>query len=93
MALGVSLIKGLDLRPVANLSVAVAIMPLFWWEFFAGGWMFRSILVVWVFAFLAVAATVYGKLAGKVLGGVLAVTSLYTFLTPAALLALGVTIP
>jgi AmiS/UreI family transporter len=93
LVLGISLVKGLDLRPVANLSIAVAIVPLFWWEFFAGGWMFRSILVVWAIVFLAVTATVYGKLGGKVLGGLLMVTSLYTFLAPAALLALGVAIP
>jgi len=93
VALGVALVKGLDLRPVANLAIAVAIVPLFWWQFFAGGWMFRSILVVWVVAFLAVAGTVYGKVPGKALGGVLMVTSLYTFLAPAALLALGIAIP
>ena len=91
--LGVTLIGGLDLRPVGNLAVAVAIVPLFWWNFFSGSWMLRSILVVWLVAFLAVAATTYGKLPGKILGGILVVTSLYTFLTPAALLALGVAIP
>ncbi|MCW2632839.1 MAG: hypothetical protein JWR88_1801 [Pseudonocardia sp.] len=93
LAVGVSLIGGLDLRPVANLAVPVAIVPLFWWPFFEGGWMFRSILIVWVVAFLAVAATVYGRLNGKVLGAILLITSLYTFLTPAAILALGKSIP
>jgi hypothetical protein len=93
VALGIALVKGLDLRPIANLAVAVAIVPLAWWPFFAGGWMFRSILVVWVFAFLGVTATVYGRLPGRALGGTLMVTSLYTFLAPAALLALGLSIP
>ena len=91
--LGISLIKGLDLRPIGNLAVAVAIVPLFWWKFFDGSWMFQSILVVWVIAFLAVAATTYGKLPGRVLGAILTVTSVYTFLVPAAILALGETIP
>lgn len=92
-ALGGALLKGLDLRPIGNLAIAVAIVPLFWWKFFAGSWMFQSILVVWLVAFLAVAATIYGKLNGKALGVILVITSLYTFLTPAALLALGHSIP
>ncbi|HEX3787135.1 MAG TPA: hypothetical protein VHW44_04690 [Pseudonocardiaceae bacterium] len=91
--LGITLVKGLDLRPVGNLAVAVAIVPLFWWKFFDGSWMFHSILVVWVVAFLAVTLTTYGKLPGRVLGVILTLTALYTFLTPAALLALGHAIP
>jgi hypothetical protein len=93
VALGLVLIKGLDLRPVGNLAIAVAIVPLFWWKFFDGSWMLQSILVVWLVAFLSVAATTYGRLPGKVLGAILTLTSLYTFLTPAALLALGKSIP
>jgi hypothetical protein len=46
-----------------------------------------------VIAFLAVAATTYGRLPGKVLGAILTLTALYTFLVPAALLALGKSIP
>ncbi|QNK80075.1 hypothetical protein [Nakamurella sp. PAMC28650] len=91
--LGTSLVKGLDLRPVANLSAAVAVVPLFWWQFFAGGWMFRSILVVWLIVFGSVTLTVYGKLSGKILGAMLVFTALYTFLTPAVILALGHFIP
>jgi hypothetical protein len=92
-ALGITLINGLDLKPIGNLAIAVAIVPLFWWKFFDGSWMLQSILVVWLVAFLSVAGTTYGKLPGKVLGVILTITSLYTFLTPAALLALGKTIP
>src|SRR3989304_8112491 len=55
--LGVTEIRGLDLRPVGNLSIAVALVPLVWWEFFAGGWMFRSILLGWAVAFIGVALT------------------------------------
>jgi hypothetical protein len=29
--------KSFDLRRVTNRSVVVAIVPLFWWDFFAGG--------------------------------------------------------
>jgi hypothetical protein len=93
VALGITLIGGLELKPIGNLAVVVAIVPLFWWNFFAGSWMLHSILVVWLVAFLAVAATTYGKLPGKVLGVILTLTSLYTFLTPAVLLALGKSIP
>ncbi|HZQ27664.1 MAG TPA: hypothetical protein VFA94_08195 [Acidimicrobiales bacterium] len=93
VALGAAEVAGLDLRPVANLSFAVAIVPLFWWKFFAGGWMFRSILIVWVVAFLAITATVYGKFNAKALGVLLAGTAIYTFWTPVVILALGKNIP
>ena len=93
VALGITEIKRLDLRPVGNLAFAVAIVPLFWWNFFEGGWMFRSILIVWLFAFLAIAGTTYGKLPGRGLGLVLLGTATYTFFAPVALLATGRVIP
>ncbi|MCW2795846.1 hypothetical protein [Nocardioides sp.] len=93
VALGASLIKGLDLKPIGNLAVGVGLVPLAWWPFFDGSWMFKSMLVVWVVAFLAIAAVTYGKLKGQLLGGVLMVTSLYTFLLPAAILGSGHAIP
>jgi|TARA_B110000238_G_scaffold179907_1_gene203564 hypothetical protein len=91
--LGITEIQGLDLRVVGNLAIAVAIVPLFWWQFFDGGWMFKSILLAWVVAFGAVAATTYGKFQGKALGAILAATAAYTFWTPAIILALGNQIP
>lgn len=91
--LGITEIQGLDLRPIGNVAAAVAIIPLFYWKFFAGGWMFRSILVVWLVVFLAIAATTYGKLTAKTLGGLLVVTAVYTFWVPAVILALGNKIP
>jgi hypothetical protein len=93
VALGIAEVAGLDLRPVANLSFAVAIVPLLWWNFFRGGWMFRSILVVWVVTFLAITATVYGKFPGKALGALLGGVAVYTFWVPIIILALGRTIP
>jgi hypothetical protein len=91
--LGVTEILGLDLRPLGNVAVAVAIVPLFYWDFFAGGWMFRSILLIWTIVFLAVWATTYGRLEGKVLGWLLVLTAVYTFWTPVIILALGRDIP
>ncbi|MFT4262118.1 MAG: AmiS/UreI family transporter [Nocardioides sp.] len=93
LALGVSLVKGLDLQPIGNLAVGVALVPLAWIPFFDGGWMFKSILIVWVASFLSVTAVIYGKLKGQVLGAVLVFTALYTFLLPAAILGSGHTIP
>lgn len=93
LALGVAELAGLDLRPVANLSFAVAIVPLLWWDFFRGGWMFRSILVVWVITFLVITFTVYGKVPAKVLGALLAGVAIYTFWVPIVILALGRKIP
>jgi hypothetical protein len=92
--LGITEVLGLDLRPLGNVCIAVAIVPLvYYWDFFAGGWMFRSILVVWAVVFLAIAATAYGRLQAKVLAVLLFVTAIYTFWTPAAILALGKEIP
>ncbi len=90
---GWALARGLDLQPVANLAIAVAVAPLFWWKFFNGGWMFHSILILWVATFLCVTATIYGKLRPKLLGVVLLGTSVYAFFTPAIILALGHKIP
>ena len=93
VALGAALIKGLDLKPIGNLAIGVALVPLAWWSFFDGGWMFKSILAFWVVSFGAVAAVTYGKLAARPLGVVLVATSLYTFLLPAAILGSGHSIP
>ena len=93
LALGISEIRGYDLRPIGNLAIAVAIVPLFWWKFFEGGWMFRSILLVWLIAFLAVAGTTYGKVKARALGSVLLLTAAYTFFAPVAILATGNVIP
>ena len=89
--LGWSLYRGLDLRPIANLSVVVAVVPLLWWNLapFQDHWMFRSILVLWLVAFLSVTATVYGRLSGKILGYVLVVTALYGFFLPIVIAALS----
>ena len=91
--LGITEIAGLDLRQVGNLSFAVAIVPLFWWDFFSGSWMFQSALVVWFVAFLAITATTYGRLQAKVLGAILVVVAIYTFWLPMVILALGNNIP
>lgn len=91
--LGITEILGLDLRPLGNVSLAVAVVPLFYWDFFAGGWMFRSILVIWAVAFLSIALTTYGKFRPQLLGLTLLGTAVYTFWTPGVILALGKAIP
>lgn len=93
LTLGITEILGLDLRQVGNLAIAVALVPLFWWPFFDGGWMFHSILIVWVVAFLAIAGTTYGKIPARLLGVILLITAGYTFFAPVALLAMGRPIP
>ena len=91
--LGITEVLGLDLRPLGNVCIAVALVPLFYLDFFTGSWMFQSILVVWAVVFLAIAAVTYGKLQPKVLAFLLFVTAIYTFWTPAVILALGNEIP
>ena len=93
VVLGKAEMEGWDLRVVGHLAVPVAILPLFWWDALPGEWMLRSILIVWLVAFLSVAATTYGKLQAKILGLVLAVTAIYTFWVPALILATGNDIP
>ena len=96
VALGVTEIVELDLRQVGNLAVPVAIVPLFWWDFFTDlgfDWMFQSILIVWAVAFLAITATAYGKLAAQQLGAILLVVATYTFWLPVVIIALGNDIP
>ena len=91
--LGITEIQGLDLRPLGNVCIAVSLVPLFYWDFFSGSWMFQSILLVWVVVFLAITATAYGKLNPKVLSVLLFITAIYTFWTPVVILATGNTIP
>lgn len=91
--LGITEILGLDLRPLGNVSAAVALVPLFYWKVFEGGWMFRSILVVWAVAFLSITATTYGKFDPRALGAILLGVAIYTFWIPAWILVLGGTIP
>ncbi|MBI2237952.1 MAG: hypothetical protein HYU54_05420 [Actinobacteria bacterium] len=91
--LGITEVLGLDLRPLGNVSVAVALVPLFYWDFFTGSWMFQSILVIWLVVFLGITATTYGRLNPKALSTLLFITAIYTFWTPAVILALGREIP
>lgn len=91
--LGITEILGLDLRPLGNVSIAVALVPLFYFDFFSGSWMFQSILVVWAIVFAAIAGLTYGKVPPKLLAALLFVTAIYTFWTPASILALGREIP
>lgn len=91
--LGITEILGLDLRIVGHVAIAVALVPLVYWEALAGGWMLRSILVVWALVFLAIAATTYGRLGARVLGVLLLITAVYTFWIPASILAMGNAIP
>ena len=92
-ALGLTEILGLDLRQIGNVAVAVAIVPLFWWDFLSGSWMLQSILIVWAVAFLAITATTYGKLPARPLGAILVGVAIYTFWLPIIIMALGNDIP
>jgi hypothetical protein len=91
--LGITEILGLDLRPLGNVCIPVSIVPLFYWDFFSGSWMFQTILLVWFVVFLAIAATTYGKFNPKWLSALLFLTAIYTFWTPAVILATGNEIP
>jgi hypothetical protein len=91
-ALGIAELWGLDLKPIANICLPIAVGSLFFiTKFFDGDVLFQSIMVVWTVAFAAVWATVYGKLPAKTLGAILTFTSVWTFFLPALRIALGLT--
>ena len=92
VALGLTEILGLDLRVIGNLALPVAILPLAWIHFFSGSTTFTLILIWWAVTFLAITATTYGKMQGKVLGIILMITSLLTFFLVPVAWALGITL-
>lgn len=89
-ALGTSALGGLDLKPIANICLPIAVGSLFFiTKFFDGDLLFQSIMVVWTVAFVAIWATVYGRLEARILGWILVVTAVWTFFLPALRIALG----
>ena len=92
VALGLTEILGLDLRVIGILALPVAILPLAWIHFFSGSTTFTLILIWWAVTFLAITATTYGKMQGKVLGIILMITSLLTFFLVPVAWALGITL-
>jgi len=93
-ALGVSLIKGLDLRPIGNLAVPVGVLAAFYVSFdlFDGTFLFQSSTIWWLIVFLLVAGFTYGMVPAKLLGAALVLTGIYGFL-PVVYLALNQPIP
>jgi hypothetical protein len=90
--LGMSLIWGLDLRPIANICLPIAFGSLpFITKFFDKDLLFQSIMVVWTVAFVAIFLTVYGRFQAKWLGWILLFTAVWTFFLPALRIALGET--
>jgi hypothetical protein len=90
VALGASELGGLDLKPIANICMPIAVGSLFFIEkFFHGDLLFQTIMVVWTVAFVAISATVYGKLGARTLGWILVVTAIWTFFLPALRIATG----
>ena len=89
-ALGIAEVGGLDLKPIANICIPIAVGSLFFiTKFFDHDLLFQSIMVVWTVAFAAIWATVYGKFQAKLLGWILVITAVWTFFLPALRIALG----
>jgi hypothetical protein len=90
--LGFTLIWGLDLRPIANICLPIAVGSLpFITKFFDKDLLFQSIMVVWTVAFIAIFLTVYGRLQARWLGWILVITAVWTFFLPALRIAMGAT--
>jgi len=91
-SLGIVAIWGLDLRPLANICLPIAVGSLpFITKFFDKDYLFQSGMIVWTVAFVALFLTVYGKFQAKWLGWILLFTSIWTFFLPALRIALGLT--
>jgi hypothetical protein len=91
--LGITEIRGLDLRPLGNVAFAVALVPLPYRQVFSGGWMFRSILAVWVIAFLSIAAPPTASSTPSCWAPCWSGETAIYFWPPAWILAAGNTIP
>ncbi len=93
-AFGVALVRGLDLRPIGNLSAAVGILAALFvaFDLFNDIFLFQSSTLWWGVAFLAVTGFTYGKVPAKLLGLVLLITAIWGFL-PVVYLAFDQTIP
>jgi len=90
--LGITAWLGLDLKPIANICLPIAVGSLFFiTKFFDGDLLFQSIMLVWTIAFVAIWATVYGRLQARYLGWFLIFTAIWTFFLPAIRIALGLT--
>ena len=89
-ALGLTAAWGLDLKPIANICLPIAVISLpFITKFFDHDALFQSIMVVWTVAFLAIWATVYGRFQARWLGWILVFTAIWTFFLPDLRIALG----
>jgi len=86
---GVALVRGLDLRPIGNLAVAVGILAALYvtFPFFDGLLVFQSSTILWGIVFLLVAGFTYGMVSAKVLGYALLITAIWGFV-PVVYLAL-----
>ena len=93
VVLGLAEIYDLDLKIVGNLAIPTAIVPLAWMNFFAGSATFTVILLWWVVAFASIALTTYGKMQAKVLGIVLLITAVLTFMAVPVANVLEITLP
>ena len=93
-AFGVALVRGLDLRPIGNLSVAVGVLAALYVSFdlFNDTFLFQSSTIWWGIVFLLIAGFTYGKVSAKLLGYALLITAIWGFL-PVVYLALDQTIP
>jgi hypothetical protein len=91
--LGITAWQGLDLKPIANICIVIAIgsLPYIFFKGFDKDLLFQSTMVVWTIAFAAIWAVVYGKwgIQAKWLGWILIVTSIWTFFLPALRLVMG----
>lgn len=90
-ALGLSAWMSLDLKPIANISLVIAVwsLPFIGFAAFDKDILLQSTMVVWTVAFALVWAVVYGKAKANILGWWLVLTAIWTFFLPALRIATG----
>jgi hypothetical protein len=92
-ALGLTAWLGLDLKPIANICIPIAIwsLPFIGFAGFNKDLWMQSVMVVWAIAFALIWAVVYGKAKANWLGWWLLLVAVWTFLLPALRIATGST--
>lgn len=92
-ALGLTAWLNLDLKPIANICIVIALwsLPFIGFAGFDKDLLSQSSMVIWAIAFGLIWAVVYGKAKASWLGWWLLLTAVWTFFIPALRIATGST--
>lgn len=92
-ALGLTAWLALDLKPIANICLVIAVwsLPFIGFAGFDKDLLSQASMIIWFVAFALIWAVVYGKMKANWLGWWLVLTAIVTFFIPALRIATGST--